>query len=135
MAELTLERDLATSLHLPRKELSQHRAEMKKGEDWDTNARAMGNTDRGLEKLHALLGLVNEVRVDGPTMFVAKVTWAKVRNPRLIKAEFEGKEILVRIRNQSLYVNGMAVVIRKDGPGWVEARRPRRKGYVKTDDL
>ena len=135
MAELTLERDLATSLHLPRKELSQHRAEMKKGRDWDTLGRAIGYTDTGLEKLYAFLGLANEVRVAGPTMFVAKVTWAKVRNPRLIKAEFEGREILVRIRNQSLYVVGMPVVIRKNGPGWAEARRPKRKGYVKTDDL
>ena len=136
MAELTLERDLATSLQLPRKELAQHRTEMQKGKDWDTTkSRAIGYTDIGVEKLHALLGLVNEVRVDGPTMFVAKVTWVKVLNPRLIKAEYKGSGILVRVMNKDLYVVGIAGVIRKDGPGWVEARRPRRKGYVQIDDL
>lgn len=135
MAEtLTLERDLAVSLGLPRKELAHHRASLLEGEDWGKRGRAIGYTDTGLEKLHALVG-VDEVLLPRSPLVIAKVTRANVRNPRLIEVDYRGDKLLVRVKQQDLYVMGMPVVMRRDGPGWAEGRKPKRRGYVKTDDL
>lgn len=131
---LTLERDLAVTLGLPRKELAHHRASLSKGVDWGKQGTAVGYTDIGVEKLQALVG-VGEVELPQKPLVIAKVTKANIRNPRLIEAEYEGERVLVRIKQQNLYVIGMPVVMRRDGPGWSEGRRPKRKGYVKTDDV
>lgn len=129
-----LERDLAVTLGLPRKELVHHRSTLERGVDWDKRGTAIIYTDIGVEKLHALVG-VEEVELPGNPLVVGKVTRAQIRNPRLIEAEYGGKTVLVRVKRQELYVMGMEVVMRRDGPGWAEGRRPKRKGYVKTDDL
>ena len=131
---LTLERDLAVTLGLPRKELAHHRASLSEGVDWGKRGRAIGYTDIGVEKLHGLVG-VDEVQIPEKPLVIGEVTKANVRNPRLIEVDYRGDRVLVRVKEQSLYVNGMSVVMRRDGPGWAEGRRPRRKGYVKTDDL
>ena len=135
MAEtLTLERDLAVTLGLPRKELIHHRASLSEGLDWSKRGRAIGYTDIGVEKLHGLVG-VDEVQIPEKPLVIGEVTKANVRNQRLIEVNYRGDRVLVRVKEQSLYVMGMPVVMRRDGPGWVEGRRPRRKGYVKTNDL
>lgn len=135
MAEtLTLERDLAVTLGLPRKELARHRAYLMEGDDWGTRGRAIGYTDVGLEKLHALVG-VDEVILPRKPLVIATVIKANIRNPRLIEADYHGDKVLVRVKRQDLYVMGMLVVMRREGPGWTEGRKPKRRGYVKTDDL
>ena len=135
MAEtLTLERDLAVTLGLPRKELAHHRTSLFEGVDWGKQGRAIGYTDVGVEKIHALVGVI-DVEIPKKPLVIAEVTKANIRNPRLIEVNYRGDRVLVRVKEQSLYVLGMPVVMRRDGPGWAEGRRPRRKGYVKTDDL
>lgn len=131
---LTLERDLAVTLGLPRKELAHHRASLSEGVDWGKRGRAIGYTDIGVEKLHGLVG-VDEVQIPEKPLVIGKVTRANVRNPRLIEVEYRGGRVLVRVKEQGLYVKGMSVVMRRDGPGWAEGRRPRRRGYVRTNDL
>jgi len=131
---LTLERDLAVTLGLPRKELAHHRASLSEGVDWGKRGRAIGYTDIGVEKLHGLVG-VDEVQIPEKPLVIGKVTRANVRNPRLIEVDYRGDRVLVRVKEQGLYVNGMSVVMRRDGPGWAEGRRPRRRGYVRTNDL
>jgi hypothetical protein len=78
---------------------------------------------------------VDEVQIPQKPLVIGKVTRANVRNPRLIEVEYREDRVLVRVKEQGLYVKGMSVVMRRDGPGWAEGRRPRRRGYVKTDDL
>jgi len=131
---LTLERDLAVTLGLPRKELAHHRASLSEGVDWGKRGRAIGYTDIGVEKLHGLVG-VDEVQIPEKPLVIGKVTRANVRNPRLIEVDYRGDRVLVRVKEQGLYVKGMSVVMRRDGPGWAEGRRPRRRGYVRTNDL
>jgi len=131
---LTLERDLAVTLGLPRKELAHHRASLSEGVDWGKRGRAIGYTDIGVEKLHGLVG-VDEVQIPEKPLVIGEVTKANVRNPRLIEVDYRGDRVLVRVKEQGLYVKGMSVVMRRDGPGWAEGRRPRRRGYVRTNDL
>ena len=131
---LTLERDLAVTLGLPRKELAHHRASLSEGVDWGKRGRAIGYTDIGVEKLHGLVG-VDEVQIPEKPLVIGEMTKANVRNPRLIEVDYRGDRVLVRVKEQGLYVKGMSVVMRRDGPGWAEGRRPRRRGYVRTNDL
>tara|TARA_Y100000593_G_C4315368_1_gene340582 strand:- start:3605 stop:4060 length:456 start_codon:yes stop_codon:yes gene_type:complete len=124
----TLERDLAAGWQLPRRELARHRTELSEGADWWRRGRAIVYGDGGIEKMRCLLGLNGEVSIPRQPRQVAIKTDRRIRNPRLIEAQYEDKRILVRVRDQSLYVPGMLVLIRRDGPGWAEAVKPKRKG-------
>ena len=130
MATLTPERDMAAALQLPRKELARHRAGMVEGLDWEKRGRLVVYTEDGVHKLHVLLGLVDAVELPSSTPQSAKVTNARIRNPRLIMAEYEGESVLVRVNptTRDRYVPGMLVHVRQDGAGWAEASRPRKRG-------
>ena len=78
--------------------------------------------------MRCLLGLNGSVEIPRQSRQVAIKTDRRILNPRLIEAQYDHKRILVRVRDQSLYVPGMFVFIRKDGPGWAEAVKPKRKG-------
>ena len=125
----TLERDLATAWHLPRRELARHRAELSEGADWWKQGRAIVYGVVGVEKMRDLLGLNGSTE---PPLLqsrqVAIKTSRRILNPRLIDCQYNHERILVRVRDQSLYTPGMFVFIRQEGNGYAEAMKPKRKG-------
>lgn len=127
---LTLERDLAASLQLPRRELCRHREMMVEDLDWVKHNKAICYTEDGVQKVLTLLGLVDSVSVPQRPTEAAVVINPTIRNPRLILAEHGGREVLVRVKpeTRNRYVPGMRVHVRPDGPGLAEASRPKRKG-------
>ena len=124
----TLERDLATTWHLPRRELAKHRAELSEGADWWKQGRAIVYGVVGVEKMRDLLGLNGSTEPPFQSRQVAIKTNRRILNPRLIDCQYNHERILVRVRDQSLYTPGMFVFIRKEGNGYTEAMKPKRKG-------
>lgn len=127
---LTLERDLAATLQLPRRELCRHREMLLPDLDWVVRKRAICYTADGVEKVMGLLGLVDAVAVPKRPSEFAVVVNPAVRNQRLVMAELDGERVLVRVKPETRdrYVIGMRIHVRRDGPGWAEASRPKRKG-------
>jgi hypothetical protein len=128
---LTLERDLAATLQLPRRELSRHREMLLPDLDWVTEGRTICYTEDGVTKMLGLLGLVDSVELPcEPEKMVAVVVNPDIRNPRLVLAERDGREVLVRVMpgTRGRYVRGMRIHVRRDGPGFAEASRPKRRG-------
>lgn len=127
---LTLERDLAASLQLPRRELCRHREMLVEELDWVRHKKAICYTEDGVQKVLTLLGLVDSVNVSKRPSEAAVVLNPTLRNPRLLLATHEGREVLVRVKPETRgrYVPGMRVHVRRDGPGLAEASRPKKKG-------
>jgi len=98
--------------------------------EWVTHKRAICYTEDGVAKLLGLLGLVDAVEVPRPPVESAVVLNSGLRNPRLVSAEIEGRKVLVRVApdTRGRYVMGMRIHVRRDGPGWAEASRPKQKG-------
>ena len=130
---LTLERDLAATLQLPRRELCRHREMLLPDLDWVKDGRAICYTEDGVTKMMGLLGLVDSVELPREVeRMVAVVVNPDIRNPRLVLAEHEGREVLVRVKPETRgrYVRGMRIHVRRDGAGLSEASRPKRRGVA-----
>ena len=124
----TLERDLATTWHLPRRELAKHRAELSEGDDWWKQGRAIVYGEAGVTKMRDLLGLNGSTEMPQQSRQVAIKTNRRILNPRLIDCQYNHERILVRVRDLSLYTPGMFVFIRQEGNGYTEDMKPKRKG-------
>jgi hypothetical protein len=124
----TLERDLAATWQLPRRELARHRAELSEGADWWKQGRVIVYSDGGVTKMRDLLGLNGSTEMPHQSRQVAIKTDRRILNPRLIDCMYNHERIYVRVRDQSLYTPGMFVFIRKEGNGYAEAKKPKRRG-------
>jgi hypothetical protein len=99
--------------------------------EWVTEGRAICYTEDGVTKMLGLLGLVDSVELPREAeKMVAVVVNPDIRNPRLVLAEREGREVLVRVMpsTRGRYVRGMKIHVRRDGAGFSEASRPKRRG-------
>lgn len=75
-----------------------------------------------------LLGLNGSTEMPHQSRQVAIKTDRRILNPRLIDCMYNHERIYVRVRDQSLYTPGMFVFIRKEGNGYAEAKKPKRRG-------
>jgi len=128
------EKDLSVALGLTRDVLKKMRSEYAEGEDWvripskkPKNLWEVQWTDKGLEKLRDVVGVVADEEIVPPAMYKGKVV-ARFQNPRWIQVDFDGIRHAVLCRDNQKFVAGMPVWARWDGGKWVVVRHPRFPG-------
>ena len=128
------EKDLSVALGLTRDVLKKMRSEYAEGEDWvripskkPKNLWEVQWTDKGLEKLRDVVGVVPEEEIVPPAMHKGKVI-ARYPNQRFIQVELQGAKHVVLCRDNTKFVKDMPVWLRWGGNSWVVARHPRFPG-------
>jgi len=122
------EAELAEYLGVPRTQLVKFRKE-NPGYTYKVGP-AIHWTDGGSAALYVELGL------DRPPDYTPKETFATTGrcafpNKNLVEAKLDdGKQILVRVRDSSMFVPKMRIPIKPNGNGWVVARHPKRRGRI-----
>lgn len=119
------EAELAVKAGLARVDLAKRRLGMVEGEDWKRGEmRRIYWTEAGVLKL----GLGGEkVTAEGEVEGV--IVRANYRNARLVTAKVVGEERVVLVRDANMYVPGQKFTVRRNGEGWMESRRPKKRGY------
>lgn len=120
---------VAEQLGLPREELKRLRGQTEKGVHW-LKTSPVSWTPSGVAQLKALLGNVT-VEVTAPAglqTVPAQVVRCNFRNRRFVEALVAGAPRLVRVRDAGLYIASQLFEVRPDGAGWMESRRPRKRG-------
>lgn len=123
--------DLAQKMGLPRTELALRRKQMVKDVDWVLDEkRQVVWTDGGVRQLGFGVEEVVQVLVE-KIEYVrdAVVTRAGFRNARLIEALVGGEKRNVLVRDSKMYQVGQPFQVRANGDGWMEARKPKKRGY------
>lgn len=139
--ECVSESSLPDALGIGRKELVAFRKECFEGLDWayEPSRRVKSTwkvlwTPLGMMKIKARFNLAEEeVKEVEEQISVAAQEWdgvvtAKARNPRLIMCKVGKDEVKVLVRDNSKFVVGMTVPLRKDAGRWVARRHPRFGG-------
>ncbi len=134
--EETLEAALAVQLGIAAAELRSRRPSLIEGEDWHRRGRAVVWTAAGVSRLKELIGLdagtIIAPAPATPAVVIAEVVRSNFRNRRLISATLARAGtvalVLVLVRDAGMYLHGQRIEVRPNGSGWMEARRPRRRG-------
>lgn len=133
--QVILESDLAQRLGLPRDEVKRWREKMEVGTDW-IQSKPVTWTKPGVLKLEEQLGLDKAVVVEErPKVEVeegkqsAQVVRCHFKNRRMIEARLSsGAVSMVLVRDAGLYLAGQLFEVRKNGEGWMESKKPKKKG-------
>lgn len=139
--ECISESSLPDALGIGRKELVAFRKECFEGLDWvyEPSRRVKSTwkvlwTPIGMMKVKARFNLMDaEVQEVEEQISVAAQEWdgvvtSKARNPRIIMCRVQKEEVKVLVRDNSKFVIGMTVPLRKDAGRWVAKRHPRFGG-------
>ena len=139
--ECISESSLPDALGIGRKELVAFRKECFEGLDWvyEPSRRVKSTwkvlwTPIGMMKVKARFNLMDaEVEEVEEQISVAAQEWdgvvtAKARNPRIIMCRVGKEDVKVLVRDNSKFVLGMKVPLRKDAGRWVAKRHPRFGG-------
>lgn len=128
------EKELSLALGLTRDVLKKMREQYSEGEDWvrvpskkPKNLWEVQWTDRGLEKLRDVIGVVSDEEIVPPSMHKGTVL-ARFSNKNWIQAEFSGAKHNVFCRDNNKFTKGMPVWAKWDGGRWVVVRHPRFEG-------
>ncbi len=133
----TSESLLAVQLGLAPAEVRARRSAFIEGEDWHRGpGRTVVWTEAGVARLKERMGLCQDTvlaAAPDPAVPVAgEVVRSNFRNRRLISVALGGDRnrelVLVLVRDAGMYLHGQSLEVRPNGSGWMEARRPRRRG-------
>lgn len=129
------------ALGIARKELVAFRKECFEGLDWvyEPSRRVKSTwkvlwTPIGMMKVKVRFNLMDaEMQEVEEQISVAAQEWdgvvtSKARNPRIIMCRVQKEEVKVLVRDNSKFVVGMKVPLRKDAGRWVAKRHPRFGG-------
>ena len=123
------ESELAPFLGVPRTEIVAIR---KKNPEYSYKVgRAIHWTDEGKAFLYRELGLDTPLEPDKPREKTATTERCYFPNRQLLEARLDdGKLVLVRVKDSSMYVPKMRIPIKPNGNGWVVTRHPRQRGKI-----
>lgn len=140
-AHMTPESSLPDVIGVSRKHLVEFRKECFEGVDWvyepSRRRKSLWRvlwTQAGMMKVRAHFKL-EPVEVQEMEKMAGEVKreWdavvvSKVRNPRILMCRVDGEDVKVLVRDNSKFLPGMRVPLRKDAGRWVAARHPRFGG-------
>lgn len=126
---MILEIDLCQKMGIPRSELVQRRKKLNKDIDWILDGkRQVCWTESGIGSLGLQEPAVCVIE-DVKTECDAVVTRTGFRNKRLIEVSMNGIIKTVLVRDSAVYLAGQEMKVRANGDGWMEARKPLKKGH------